>query len=172
MTETIAELLDRLLGLDREIGDVGTVQMTVRAVIVYIFSLVVLRLGSKRLMGKGTAFDIILAIIIGSVLSRAINSAAPFFPTLVAGAVLVAAHWVFAWLAYHTDWFGPLIKGNAIRLIEDGVVDEEALRDSNLTQQDIAEALRLEGHEPDPSKVRLAYLERDGSISVVGNDEE
>lgn len=167
MIEAIGDLLDALLGLDREIGEVDALQMTLRAIIVYAFGLAAVRVGSRRLLGKGTAFDFILAVIIGSVLGRAVNSAAPFFPTLVASAALVAMHWIFAWLSYHTDWFGPLVKGNPVLLIENGVVREEALRKSSLTREDLAEALRLRGFEDDPSVIRLAYLERDGTISIV-----
>jgi hypothetical protein len=36
-------------------------------------------------MSKATAFDVIAAIMLGSIMSRAINGSAPFLPTLVAG---------------------------------------------------------------------------------------
>jgi uncharacterized membrane protein YcaP (DUF421 family) len=47
------------------------------------------RLGSKRFLGQTSAFDTIVGIMLGSIMSRAINSSAPFFPTLIAGVVLV-----------------------------------------------------------------------------------
>jgi uncharacterized membrane protein YcaP (DUF421 family) len=45
------------------------------------------------------------------------------------------------------------------------------MREGGVSQADLDQALRTEGSEPDPSGVRLAYLERDGSISVVPRDE-
>ncbi|MER6758508.1 YetF domain-containing protein [Micromonospora echinofusca] len=42
-----------------------------------------------------------------------------------------------------------------------------ALRKSHVSRADLDEALRGTGSEADLSRVRQAYLERDGSISVV-----
>ncbi len=172
MLQEVTDLLQGLLGLDREAADLGAGQMALRAVIVYAFALVVVRLGSKRFLGKATAFDVVLGIIVGSVISRAITASSAFFPTLVAGAVLVGMHWVFAAVAFRTSWFGPLVKGEPRRLIEDGEVQREAMRAASLTENDLNEALRHAGHPPDPSRIRLAHLERDGSISVVPRERE
>ena len=101
--------------------------MALRAVLIYAFTLAIVRLGSKCFLGNGTAFDIILGIMMGSVMSRAINGSAPFFPTLGAGAALIGMHWGLAALAYHTEWFGPLVKGRPVLLIEDGGIRREAM---------------------------------------------
>ena len=37
----------------------------------------------------------------------------------VAGAVLVAMHWGLAILAYRIPWFGPLVKGSVVLLVQD-----------------------------------------------------
>lgn len=161
------ELLETLLGAGRDVRDVDAVQMALRTVVVYAFTLAVVRFGSRRFFGKATAFDLLVGIVIGSVMSRAINGSAPFFPTLVAGAVLVGVHGLLARIAYHVDWFGPLVKGEPILLIEDGRVRTEGLRSANLSQKDLDEAIRLKGHAPDTSSIRLAYLERNGQISVI-----
>ncbi|HEX7090001.1 MAG TPA: YetF domain-containing protein [Longimicrobiales bacterium] len=163
----LTDWLDALLGLDREIEEVNALQMAVRAVTIYAFTLVIVRVGSKRFLGRATAFDVIMGFIIGSVMSRAINGSAPYFPTLVAGAVLIGMHWLLAVIAYHTRWFGPVVKGNPVLLVEDGQVNERAMRASHISRRDIEEALRLRGVEADLSRIRRAYLERDGRISVI-----
>ena len=61
------------LGLDAE--ELTAWQMGLRAMIVYIIGVVLIRLGEKRFIGKFSAFDVIVAIMIGSVLSRAIRGA-------------------------------------------------------------------------------------------------
>jgi hypothetical protein len=40
------------------------------------------RLSSKRSLAEKTAFDAVLLVIIASVLARAINRSAAFFPTI------------------------------------------------------------------------------------------
>jgi hypothetical protein len=57
-------------------------QMALRAVVVYVVTVIIVRLGKKRFMGQGTAFDVILGIMLGSIVSRAITGNAPFFPAL------------------------------------------------------------------------------------------
>jgi uncharacterized membrane protein YcaP (DUF421 family) len=73
--------------------------MALRTVVIYVFTLAIVRLGSRRLLSKPSAFDVIVAIMVGSIMSRAINGTAPFVPTMLAGIVLVVMHWLLAALA-------------------------------------------------------------------------
>jgi uncharacterized membrane protein YcaP (DUF421 family) len=156
-----------MLGLGRDIADVDALQMALRTVIIFAFALVIIRLGSKRFLSKATAFDVIVAIMLGSILSRAINGSAPFLPTIVASAVLVGVHWLLALLTSRLDWFGPLVKGNPVLLVENGKIQEEGMRRAGLSTRDLEEHLRLKARETDISNVQLAVLERNGEISIV-----
>jgi uncharacterized membrane protein YcaP (DUF421 family) len=167
MLQAIGEALQPALGLGRDAGDITAGQMALRALVVYTATLVVVRFGSKRFLGKATAFDVIIGIMLGSVMSRGINGSAGLFPTLLSGAVLVALHWLLAMAAFHTNWLGPLVKGEPVLLIERGRVRPEGMRRASLTEFDLHEALRLRGKSPDPADVELSYLERNGSISIV-----
>ena len=166
MTETLAEI-GRLLGLGRDVADVNVTQMALRTVAVYAFALLIIRLGSKRFLSKASAFDMVVAVMFGSIMSRGINGSAPFLPTLASGAVLVGAHWLLAALAYRLDWFGPVVKGSPITLVRDGIVDQDAMQRTGVSARDLEQALRAQGKVADSSRVRLAVLERDGSISVL-----
>ena len=167
MLQTLWNELAVLFGFQHDVSNVNAFQMALRTIAVYAFTLAVVRLGSKRFLGQGSAFDVIVGIMLGSVMSRAINGSTSFFPTLVAGTVLIAMHWLLAVLAYHIDWFGPLVKGNPVLLIKDGQLHERGMKRGGLSAHDLAEALRLQSNETEPSKIRLAYLERDGQISVI-----
>jgi uncharacterized membrane protein YcaP (DUF421 family) len=141
-------------------------QMGARGVLVFLFGLLLVRLAGKRVFGKWGAFDIILSVIIGSNLSRALTGSAPFFETLAATAILVMLHRALAAAAARTNWLGPMIKGKPARLIEAGVVDEAALIRHGLGDHDLQAALRCAGVE-DVESVSGAWLERNGQISVV-----
>jgi uncharacterized membrane protein YcaP (DUF421 family) len=130
-------------------------------------SLAIIRIGSKRFLSQASAFDVIVGIMLGSVMSRAINGSAPFFPTLLSGLVFVGMHWFFAALAFRFDWFGTLVKGNPILLIEDGKIQREGMRQAGLSDHDLKQALRMQNNHTDPANIRLAYLERSGNISVI-----
>jgi uncharacterized membrane protein YcaP (DUF421 family) len=163
----LIEAAGRLLGLQRDIADVTVIQMALRTIIVYAFALGIIRLGSRRFLSKASAFDVIVAIMLGSIVSRAINGSAPFLPTLVSSAVLVGAHWLLALLAFRLDWLGPLVKGSPITLITDGIIDRDAMRRAGVSDHDLEQALRTQARVTDASRVRRATLERDGTISVL-----
>ena len=76
-------------------------------------------------------------------------------------------HWAFAALAFRMHWLSAALKGTRIPLIRDGKVLREGMRRANLTDDDLAEALRLQIHADDASAVAVAYMERSGAISVI-----
>lgn len=146
--------------------------MSIRAVIVFIVALVIVRIGNHRIFGKNTAFDIVLGIIYGSVLSRAITGNSPFFPTIVAALMLILLHRILAVIAFRTSFgFGNWIKGKPSVLIEDGEIKWDALRKNSITENDLKEAVRKSGCEADLGKISTAYLERSGDISIIQKEE-
>lgn len=165
--EQLAVQIETFLEYDRSVSDVGGFEMALRTVLIYAASLVLVRVGSKRFLSQASAFDVIIGIMFGSVMSRAINSSAPLFPTLGAGLVLIGLHALLNRLAFRSGWFGPLIKGNPVLLIKDGKVQVDGLRETGVAKNDLEQALRLQAQTTDPSGIRLAYLERNGQISLI-----
>jgi uncharacterized membrane protein YcaP (DUF421 family) len=141
-------------------------QMGLRAAIVYVVTVLMVRLAKKRFMGRATAFDVILGIMLGSIVSRAVTGNAPFLPALAATAVLIAMHWLFSSIAMRWHGFGFAIKGSPRLLIRDGRIDGHALRKSHMTEHDLWEDLRGKSVS-DLRQVAEAHLERNGSLSVV-----
>ena len=88
MAETIWTGLQALFGSGADPDDLGAGAMALRTAVIYALTLVLVRLSSRRLLAKPSAFDVIVAIMLGSIMSRAINGSAPLVPTLAAGAVL------------------------------------------------------------------------------------
>jgi uncharacterized membrane protein YcaP (DUF421 family) len=153
-----------LIGPDGEMP--GLVQMCVRAVIILLVGLVVVRLAGKRLFGKWGAIDIVISVVIGSNLSRALTGNSPFLATIAATILLVLLHKLLTHAAALWPPLGPLLKGKPRRLMRGGRLDQHALRRSGLGEHDIQEALRGKGIAS-LDQAEEAWLERDGSISVV-----
>jgi uncharacterized membrane protein YcaP (DUF421 family) len=149
--------------------DLNALQMAARAVVTFVVTVAVVRIGNKRLFGKGTAYDMVVAIMIGSVMSRAItgSGAGTMLATWAGGLTLILLHWLLSWVAFHTDSFGSLVKGHEVQLVKDGEILESGMRETGTTRRDLDRALREDGNVPDISQVQMAYMERDGSISVV-----
>lgn len=166
--EAVWSTISGALGLDQE--SLAIWQMALRAVLVYIAGLVLVRLGEKRFIGKFSAFDVIMGIMLGSILSRAITTAEGFFAVLAAALVLILMHYAFATLAYHSDWFGDLIKGGTRTLVLDGRIQWDAMRHGHISEKDLTSALRENARTDDVGKVKRALLERSGNISAILSD--
>lgn len=164
------ELVEQALGLGLEGKHLTATQMALRAAVVFVASIAMLKVGDKRFMGKNTALDVFLGIVFGSTVSRAITGNAPFGPTLAAALVLVLLHWLFAAIAFRSQLFGKLVKGRNSLLVLGGEIQWNAMRKTHVTTHDLEEALRREGKQPDVSRVKEANLERNGDISLIMRD--
>ncbi len=142
-------------------------QMALRALVVFFFTLVLIRMGDKRLLGKSTAFDFILTIILGSVVSRGITGGTPFIPTLIAGLVLVLLHWLLGFVAFRSDRFGDWIKGTGRTLVKEGEIQWDNMAVSHFTEQDLLSAVRLHASVTTLDQVQEVCLERGGDTSVI-----
>lgn len=167
--EPVWSAVSDALGLHQDSLTVG--QMAARAVVVYAVGLALVRLGDKRFIGKFSAFDVIMGIMIGSILSRAITTADAFFPILTAALFLVLMHYGFAVLAYHSSWFGDIVKGHTRTLVENGQINWDAMRGGHISEKDLRSALRENARTDEVSEVKQAILERSGNISVILNDD-
>jgi uncharacterized membrane protein YcaP (DUF421 family) len=162
-----SEFVQALLGLGVDAKELTSLQVSMRGIIVFVATLVMVRIGSKRSLAEKTAFDAALMIIIASVLARAINGSAPFVPTLIVGFVLVLLHRLFALGAYASHAFGILVKGKPVVIVENGRIDRRKMRVNHITQHDLEEDMRLDAAIEDPSKIKIARVERSGDISFI-----
>jgi uncharacterized membrane protein YcaP (DUF421 family) len=159
------------LGIDLESRDMEVWQMVLRAAIVYAVTLAMVRLGKKRFMGKATAFDMILGIMLGSIVSRAITGNAPLVPALAVTATLIALHSGLTAVACRWHAFGETIKGRPRVIVCNGSKDEKAMRITHLTDRDLEEDLRRHGMTS-IEDIAEARLERNGDISIVKSKRE
>jgi uncharacterized membrane protein YcaP (DUF421 family) len=142
--------------------------MAARALLMYLILIWLVRSAKKRFLGQATAFDMILVIVLGSVAARGLTGGAPYFPCVLAMAVLIAMHWLFSYLAQKERRFGEFIKGHSTILIRKGQIDYRALHQAHMSRDDLDEDLRQQG-VGDISQVMEARLERSGHLSVIKN---
>jgi uncharacterized membrane protein YcaP (DUF421 family) len=165
--DTFSQLIEALLGLGVEPKELTFIQISLRGVIVFIATLVMVRLSSRRSLAEKTAFDAVLIVIVASVLARAINGSAPFFPTLGTGIVLVVLHRLLGLAAYYSHGFGILIKGQAAVIVENGKLQPKNMRRNHISEHDLEEDMRLDAATEDLSKIKIARIERSGDISFI-----
>jgi uncharacterized membrane protein YcaP (DUF421 family) len=143
-----------------------TQQLCVRAVLLFIFGILCIRIAGRRTFAQYSPLDIIVALIVGSNISRIMTGKADVIPAGSATLVLVVLHRVLAMATMRWGVLAWLVKARPVQLVRDGQVDQQALRRANLSPDDLGEAIRMEQCEG-PSDVRLAMLESGGKVSVV-----
>jgi uncharacterized membrane protein YcaP (DUF421 family) len=141
-------------------------QMSIRATIIFVYAILLYRVAPRRSFSNLSAQDIVLTVILGSSLSRALTGNAPLLPTLIATGLVVVLYVGVTTIAPHSQIVSRLVKGRPITLVHDGKADFEAFRRSHFGENDISELLRLNGLR-DLSEVQEAHLERNGQVSVI-----
>jgi uncharacterized membrane protein YcaP (DUF421 family) len=141
-------------------------QMLVRALVVFVFAIVFIRMAGVRSFGTKSAFDIVLSITLGTVLSRCITGHYPFFATLSAALFLAVLHRITAFVSYKYKTIDKLTEGKSVLLFKDGKVLEKSLSKYSITEKNLIQAIHKESID-DFEKVKTMWLEPDGKISVV-----
>src|SRR6188474_3474556 len=118
--------INATLGLEQEATSLTFIQISLRGVIVFVATLVIVRCGDRRFLSQKTPFDAVLGFLLASMLARAVNGTAAFFPTLGGSFVLVVLHRLLAYWSRRSHAFGLLIKGRSDVIIRDGAIDESA----------------------------------------------
>ena len=164
---TLSQFTEALLGLGMEPKELTFLQVSIRGLIVFVTTLVMVRLSTKRSLAEKTAFDAVLVVIVGSMLARAINGSGPFFPTLGGGFIVVIIHRLFGLTAYFSHGFGILVKGKAEVLVQNGMLCRRNMVWNHISQHDLEEDMRLDAKTEDLSKIKIARVERSGDISFI-----
>jgi uncharacterized membrane protein YcaP (DUF421 family) len=158
------DMLRALIGPDN--GEANAAQLCARAVILFFFGMLCIRIAGRRTFAHASPLDIVVALVIGGNLSRAMTGKAVFWPALAATLLLVVLHRIFAQATVRWSWVARLFKAEPVVLVRDGARDRKAMQRHGVAEVDLLETLRQEGLEQ-ADKVHLATLENNGKISVV-----
>jgi uncharacterized membrane protein YcaP (DUF421 family) len=147
-------------------------QEMARAVLIFFYGLLLLRLSGRRLFGHWSALDIVLSIMVGSALARAMTGNAPLAGTMAAAAVMAALYVILAHGVARWRGFAHLVEGRAVTIMAHGRVDHAARKRHMISESDLHEALRERGvdGEAEAGAVKRMTLEPSGQLSVVKED--
>ena len=168
--EALHDIYLKIFGVDGHPTNLSLLQVSLRCFVIFVIGLALVRVGDRRSLSEKTAFDAIFIVLLGSILSRAINGTGPLLLTIWASIVLMVVHRICAYIAYRSHSFGKVIKGEEIILIRDGKIDWKAMARKLVSKHDLEEDLRLDARVEDVEKIKVARLERSGDISFIKND--
>jgi uncharacterized membrane protein YcaP (DUF421 family) len=137
-----------------------------RALGVYAFMLAVIRLMGKRTVGMFTAFDLLVALMLGEVVDEIIYGDVTSSQGAVAIAVIALAKYSTAWLSYFDHGLNKLLEGTPTVIIREGKLVRTGMRQVKMNDHDVMSELRLASID-DLEEVKLASIETDGEMSVI-----
>ena len=141
--------------------------VVLRTLAVYGAVLLGLRLMGKREIGQMTVFDLVVILLIANAVQNAMVGAdVSVQGGILAAFVLLVVNKLVALVRLRGGRFGRMIEGTPTVLVQDGRFVEPHLRREGVDREELEMAAREHGITS-ISKVKLAVLEVDGSISVV-----
>ena len=142
-------------------------EFVLRALVVYGFLLITLRLTGKRQVGQLAPFDLVLLLVLSNAVQNSMNAGDN---TVAAGFILVltllAVNGFMGWITWRSKRAEILVEGRPQILVHNGVPDEALLASERITRHELMAAVRQAGLS-DMADVRVAILETNGRINVI-----
>lgn len=156
------EIIDHLLGLHD--SDLNWYQMSLRAVIVFFVALFNIFIAGRHAFKKRSTSELVFSLILGAVLGKAVVGEAPFFPIIIASLALTFLQKITGIIQYRIRMNNPC---KPLPLIRDGKLIEENMAKVRITKCQLETSARYEGSVNELSKVKEAWFEEDGRISII-----
>jgi len=140
-----------------------------RAVAVYVLMLVVVRVLGKRTIGNFSAFDLLVALMLGEVVDEMIYGDVRFIQGTVAIVTIGAVAYFDSLLSFWNRGMEGLLEGKPTLVIKRGEFHRPGMRQERMSEHDVLGALRSRGVR-DLREVEYAAVEHDGTLSVMPFD--
>jgi len=141
-------------------------EFIVRAAVIYVMLLAMVRMTGKRTVGQFTPFDLIVVMLLAEAVSGSINGQDESLQGgLIAAATLIVLNFGVAMLTARSKKADAVLEGNPILVGRDGTIYKDVLAKQRVPVSDVEQALRE--HDCDLENMRMAVLEADGQISII-----
>ncbi|MFS0634320.1 YetF domain-containing protein [Mesobacillus foraminis] len=140
-------------------------QWVLRAVVAFIFLVIVARVLGQRAIAQLRLLDFVMALVIGNIIAHPLSDEdLGLKGSVITTVVLVALYLGGIYLLLRWPWFRRLLNSAPITIIEDGEILYKSLNKARISIDVLLEELR-EAKVEDIKKVALANWEANGKIS-------
>lgn len=141
-------------------------EFVVRAAIVYLALLLMVRLTGKRTVGQFTPFDLIVVMLLSEGVSGALKGPDESIPGgLIVAVTLVLLDVGIALATARSRKVDEAMQGTPVLVGRDGKIYEDVLKRERVAVAEVEKALR--GADCELKDMRLAILEADGNINIM-----
>src|SRR3989449_9970275 len=145
-------------------------EIILRTAVVYVVVLVLLRAAGKRELGQMSPVDLVVILVIANAVQNAMTGGDnSLIGGVIAATTLVAVNTGFSRVGHRVPYLKHLFESEPTVLVEGGKLIKRNLERENVEEDELLMAAREHGIE-ELAGVDSAYLERDGSISIIPKD--
>ena len=143
-------------------------ESVIRALVVYVFLLLLLRLTGKRTLAQITTFDFVLLLIISEATQQALIGTDN---SMINGALvvttLIALNILMSWLKERSKAIDRVLDDIPLLVVADGKPLRDRMEKSRIDEDDVLDAARETQGLERMDQIRHAILERNGRISII-----
>ena len=144
--------------------------IVVRAVVLYVFVVVLMRVVGRRELSTLAPADLVLLIVLGDALQQGLTQSDYSLTGAIIAVTTIAALQVgTSFVSYRSRRVKKILQGSPVVLIDDGRLIERNLKRERLRPEDVAEEMRIDGIGSF-DEVRWGILESNGQFSFVKKD--
>ncbi|MDE5991244.1 MAG: DUF421 domain-containing protein [Clostridia bacterium] len=138
-----------------------------RAIVIYIFLLIVMRLMGKKQLGELQPFEFAITLIAAELACIPMSDTqVPILYGLVPIFTLFVVEFCLTKIVKHSLKMRKLINGKPVIVITPNGIDFEAINKLDMTVHDIMESIRAKDFTS-PEEIEWAIIETNGDMSVV-----
>jgi uncharacterized membrane protein YcaP (DUF421 family) len=141
-------------------------EVFIRTVVIFLFTLLVLRLLGKRMDGQLALSELAVMILLGALVSPAMQIPERGVAVgVVALTCLLLLNRLINGASVKNEKLERLVQGKISILVKDGVLQLPTMNESGISRQNLFSALREKGHY-NLSEVKRVYFEACGMMNV------
>ena len=141
-------------------------ELPLRASLVYLVLLLLMRVSGQRTVGQFTPFDLLVVMLLSEAVSNGLSGGEEsVFGGLISAATLIALNLLVAFITARSQRAQNWIEGRPVLIGRDGEIFAEVLKRHHMPMCDVERALREA--DCDRQDMKYAFLEADGKISIL-----
>ena len=146
---------------------VGPLELILRAVVVYLFVIILLRISGKRQLGQMSATEFVAILLISNAVQNSMNGGDNSLGAgLILATALVAVSWLIAWFNFRSIKLRSIFEGTPRLIIHHGAIVKNNLQRELISEGELHVLLRKQGiHRI--ADVKTGILESDGTLTLV-----
>lgn len=137
----------------------------VRALVVYVFVLLLIRLSGKRQLAQMSVTEFVAILLISNAVQNSMNGGDNSLAGgLLLSAILIATSTGISYLTYRWQLFRTIFEGTPTLLVHEGKMVHKNLQRERMSESELRSQLRQHGFK-NLSELQTVILEADGHLS-------